>query len=337
MMIDKIETNPIPQHLLRSNESFFTHEDFTETSIIEYGKHHVVTKAILQQTSGGITMAIKRPYLPQYSDNNMKRAMKREAVVGNRLGTHKNIIGVLDWGREDIPWIAMNYADGGTLYEKKDDMSFEQLLWTCIHIAKAIQYAHRNNILHSDIKNTNIVFQDTSDVWNTPKLLDWGSSDGDAEWVPKYADGKQYKSFPSGFINTTARKTTGGDSHVLSPEHLRYREGTGNPSDYDNRTDIYQLGAMFYHLLTGIPTYNTRDNNIPRKKQKKIRNNDIINTSTQPKTPSEISSVPKSLDNILLKALKTRKKDRYQHVHQFKQDLVRVYNEEADSHHPNAY
>jgi len=336
-MIDTIKTDPIPQHILRSDASLFTHKDFTEICVVGYGKHHVVTKAILPQISGGVPIAIKRTYLPHYSDNNIKRAMKREAVVGNKLGAHKNIIGVLDWGREDIPWIAMEYANSETLYEKKDDMSFEQLLWTSIYITNAIKYAHRNNIFHLDIKTTNIVLQDTSNVWDTPKLLDWGSSYGDAEWIPEVPAEKEYKSFPSGFINTTARKATEGDSHVLSPEHVRYRQGTGDASDYDNRTDIYQLGAMFYHLFTGTPTYNTLDNNVPRKTQKNNRNNKITNTSTQPKTPSEISSVPEPLDNILLKALETRKEDRYQHIHRLKQDLVRLYNEEADSHHPTVY
>jgi len=330
-MIDNIETNPIPQHILRSNESFFTHEDFIETDIIFYSEHFIITKAVLPTLKGSELIAIKRPYRPQYATNNIKNVIIKEAVITNKLCEHKNIIGVFNWGRKDIPWIAIEYFDGGTLYKEKENMSFIQSLWTSIMITKALNYSHRNGVIHNDIKTTNIGLQKTSKFWKTPKIIDWSSAIENSGWTPAISKKISIKNLPEGFINPLPNKVIKGDPITYSPEQIM------NSNNIDSKSDIYQTGSMLYHLFTGVPTFDNLDSDMTRKKQEENRKKMILNVYKDPKRPSTIADVPELIDDILLKALKTRKEDRYQHIHQLERDLVRVYNEEAASHHPKVY
>ena len=328
-MIDNIETNPIPQHILRSNESFFTYNDITEQEVISHGGMCVSVKSVLSTKSGRVVIAVKRPRENQDVCDIRRRLIQREAMIGKYVGVHENNIGVIDWGRNEKPWIAMEYADGGTLSDRIDDMSFIQSLWVAIHMTKGIQYAHRNNIYHFDIKPENVVFMRNNDGWDTPKIIDWWTAPAPIEIFPR-AKGEDRKK-----VNPTHLHKN-GDLIQLPPnnEHAS-PERIISGQKRDHRTDIYCLSSILYRLFTGEHKFPPVT--LIKSGEKIFKDEHIVDCDKNPKIPSTIADVPESIDDILLKALKTRKEDRYQHIHQLERDLVRVYNEEAASHHPKVY
>jgi len=328
-MIDSFKTDPIPQHILRSDASLFTYDDITEQEIIAHGGACVSVKSVLFTMSGGVTIAIKRPRENQEVSHVRRRLLQWQARVSNYVGTHPNNIGIIDWGRNEKQWIAMEYGDGGTLTDRIDDMSFIQSLWTAIQITKGVQYAHNKNVYHFDIKPENIVFVTEKNRWDTPKIIDWGAAEAPTNlFVPvKHEDKKKVQ---------PTRRHKDGRLIELPPKRVHFPpEFIISNMKNDCRTDIYALSSVFYRLFTGkhkfLPV------TLLESGEKIFKESHIIDENKDPKQPSAIADVPESIDDILLKGLKTRKEHRYQHIHQFKQDLVRVYNEEADPHHPTVY
>jgi len=328
-MIDTIKTDPIPQHILRSDASLFTYRDITEQEVIAHGGVCVLVKSVLSTKSGGVVTAIKRPRENQDVCDIRKRLIQREAMITNYVGVHNNNISVIDWGRNKKMWIAMEYADGGTLADRVDDMSFIQSLWIAIHITKGIQYAHKNNIYHFDIKPENIVFVRNDNGWDTPKIIDWGVARSPIDTFPHVKEKDRQK------VHPTHRKKSGEIIELPHPMEHQAPECIIPSETRDNRTDIYSLSSVLYRLFTGKHKF--RPVTLLESEEKIFKESHVIDESKDPKRPSSISNIPESIDNILMKGLKTRKEDRYEHIHQLKQDLVRVYNEEADSHHPNVY
>jgi len=84
--------------------------------------------------------------------------------------------------------------------------------------------------------------------------------------------------------------------------------------DADQATDVYQLGAVFYELFTGRPPFEGE----PFQVMKKVESED-------PQPPSTLAEVPKGLDDVLLRALATRKQDRYEDVLLLRNDLQDIF------------
>ena len=138
---------------------------------------------------------------------------------------HPNITRMLDAGLSESgqPYLVMEFVEGKQLdvYCDEHRLSIEQRLHLFIQVCAAIDYAHRNLIVHLDLKPSNILI--TND--GIPKLLDFGTS----KLLP--LDGR----FTSTFSATPS---------YASPEHLRNEAVT-------TACDIYSLGVILYELLTG--------------------------------------------------------------------------------------
>jgi len=133
---------------------------------------------------------------------------------------HEFILGVVSYGTEPVPWVATEYADGGTLADNEGGMAFDRGLWTAIAIAKAVRYAHRRGVVHGRLRPSTVHLWSIDSAWDVPKVADWGTGD---------PDGNRANSSP-----------------YLAPEQLV--DDLGGISD---RTDIYQLGVICYELFTG--------------------------------------------------------------------------------------
>jgi len=210
--------------------------------------------------------------------------MLQEAETWDNLDDHDHIVGVCDYGNTPMPWIAVEYMDGGHLGEQHGEMDTKQALWTAIAITKGVRHAHRRGVAHLDLKPENILFREVENAWNVPKVADWGLS-----------------------------------KHLL--EHSNSVEGMsveyGAPEQFDDEygstddiTDVYQLGAVFYELFTGRPPFDER----------KFKLIDMIKNS-EPTPPSEIADVPDGLDEVLLTALAKEKKNRYEDILLLRNDL----------------
>jgi len=156
---------------------------------------------------------------------------KREAKSAGSL-SHPNIVSVHDVGVENhINFIVMEYINGKTLKQvikEKGRLSPGETLDISLQIAKALECAHKNNIIHRDIKPDNILITDD----NIVKVTDFG--------IAKVIDSATIAN-PNKFI---------GSAHYFSPEQAK-------GGLLDCRTDIYSLGIVMYEMLTGRVPYDS--------------------------------------------------------------------------------
>ncbi len=177
----------------------------------------------------------------------------------------------------DQRYIVMEYVEGADLAEKlrrEGPLPLDLLAHIVPQICVAIGYAHNRHVIHRDIKPSNILL--TED--NTVKVTDFG--------IAK-------------ILGVSAKTKTGvatGSLPYMAPEQIR---GQG----VDQRTDIYQLGVMFFELLTG------------RRPFLAETEYDMMShhLSTPPPVPSSINpSIPKAMDQVILKALAKNPAERFE-------------------------
>lgn len=169
-----------------------------------------------------------------YAGQNMVERFLREAKAIARL-EHANIVRIYDVEQEnDLYFIVMEYIEGQTLtqiLEEKEMLSFREALRITIEIAEALAAAHSQNIVHRDVKPANIMINKDGKV----KLTDFGLA---------------ISIDISGKISNTGELW--GTPIYLSPEYIKGEA-------LDNRTDIYSLGVMLFHMLAGEPPYTGRN------------------------------------------------------------------------------
>jgi serine/threonine-protein kinase len=160
----------------------------------------------------------------------VKARFFREAEAAGRL-SHHNIVTVYDMGEEeDFAFIAMDYVTGFPLskYLKPGKLLPVDEVYRVIKtVAEALDYAHRQKIVHRDIKPGNIMYNPKS---------------------------KQLKITDFGIARITDSVKTRTGSFLGSPSYMAPEQITG--SKVDGRADIYSLGVSFYQLLTGQLPFN---------------------------------------------------------------------------------
>ncbi|CAD6495179.1 MAG: Serine/threonine-protein kinase PknD [Candidatus Argoarchaeum ethanivorans] len=228
------------------------------------------------------TVAVK---IPISLDEGTGRSFLREITSWQRL-KHKNIITLYDANILPIPYLEMEYADSGSLDQMNKPVSVETASEIILEIAEGLAYSHAQGVIHRDLKPMNILL--TKDF--TPKISDWGLSKIIAE-------------------NKTS-SVYGFSPFYASPEQISKKK-FGKP---DERTDIYQLGVVFYELLAGRPPF---------------EGNDLVEVSTaiateKPAPPSELNQEAEIVDPIILKCLAKKKEDRYQNVGELRSDLASI-------------
>ncbi len=146
-----------------------------------------------------------------------------EAQAAARI-SHPNIVNVYDVGNDgDIYYIVMEYIDGITLKElinRKAPFDNQEALSVAIQIASALEEAHKNNIVHRDIKPHNILVTKDGDI----KVTDFG--------IARAA------------TSTTVTVESMGSVHYFSPEQAR-------GGYVDSKSDIYSLGIVLFEMVTG--------------------------------------------------------------------------------------
>ena len=149
---------------------------------------------------------------------------------------HPGIVSVYDSGKEDspsgaMPYIVMEYVEGKTLREivnKGERFALNRAVEIAEGILIALQYSHKNGIIHRDIKPGNIMITDNGDV----KVMDFGIARALAD---------------TGATMTSTWNII-GTAQYLSPE-----QATGTQADA--RSDLYSVGCLLYELLAGRPPF----------------------------------------------------------------------------------
>ncbi len=201
--------------------------------------------------------------------------------------THPNIVSVYDVGKEEnLYYIVMELVKGKTLKEiivEDGALGWKWSIKVAMQIASALETAHKNNIIHRDIKPHNIIITE--------------------EGVAKVTDFGIAKAVSNSTI--TAFGTTIGSVHYFSPEHAR-------GGFTDAKSDLYSLGVVLYEMVTGRVPF---DSDTPVSVALKHMQEDPIE-------PIILNSgIPKSVNDIIMKAMRKDPEMRYSNATEMLRDL----------------
>ncbi|WP_245835461.1 serine/threonine-protein kinase [Natronolimnobius baerhuensis] len=237
------------------------------------------------------TVALKEPRIQGTIGTQVVEEFTQEAETWAKLDDHDHIVGVIDWGSQPLPWIAMEHMDGGHVGDRAGEMPFDHALWTAIVTAEAVRHAHRRGVAHLDLKPENILFRSVTDGWDVPKVADWGLSK---------------------HLLEHSKSIEGLSPHYAAPEQFDDNYGSA-----DDITDVCQLGSVYYELFTGRPPFEGQPARVMNK---------VLTEAPQP--PSELADVPPELDEILLTAMAKEKVDRYESVLYLRDALQELYDDQ---------
>jgi len=252
----------------------------------------------------------------------IKRGMDSEAVLQRfaqerqalaRL-QHPNIATLLDAGlsADGLPYFVMEFVDGVPINEAALNLSVERRLGLFLQLTDAVACAHRNLLVHRDLKPGNVLVTQRGEV----KLLDFG--------IAKALDPVDLINSNSG-LGAPVDDTTIGHARPFTPNYASPEQVRGEP--VSTATDIYSLGVLLYQLLTGVrPT--GRDATTPAQTARSV----LEEMPTRPSSLSErITNDPHwlatrkrlagDLDNVLLKALEKPVARRYASVDALAADM----------------
>ena len=230
------------------------------------------------------------------TDEEFIKRFNAEAQAAASL-THPNIVSVYDVGHEgNLYYIVMELVKGKTLKEIIVEEGVLPWKWAVnlgIQIARGLEKAHRNNIIHRDIKPHNIIITEDG----TAKVTDFGIA----------------KAVSNSTI--TAFGATTGSVHYFSPEHAK-------GSHTDQKSDLYSLGIVLYEMVTGKVPF---DADTPVSVALK-------HMQEEPVPPKELNhSIPESLNKIILKAMQKEPSMRYQTATDMIMDLELCLKDETGS------
>jgi hypothetical protein len=275
-----------PERIPSVVASQFEYSGIKKHESIGRGGNADIFHGVVTRDSGEVELAVKEPRIDGTLHAEVVERMMDEAETWSKLDDHDHIVTVLDYDSEPLPWIAMEYMDAGHLGARTEEMGLRQKLWTAVAVTEAVDHAHRHAVAHRDLKPENILFRAVEDTWDVPKVADWGLS----KHLLEHSESRE-----------------GLTVEYAAPEQFDSDAGT------DRRTDIYQLGAVFYELFTGQPPFEGEMFEVMKQIE-----------SEEPTPPSALADVPAELDDILLQAMAKESTERYERVVYLRDDLQEV-------------
>jgi WD40 repeat protein/predicted Ser/Thr protein kinase len=256
--------------------------DYELAEEIARGGMGVVFKA--QQKSLNRTVAVKMILSGHFASEKAVQRFRAEAAAAASL-QHPNIVAIHEIGEhEGRHFFSMDYVEGKSLADLVRDrpLSPQQAARYLKIIAEAIQYAHEHAILHRDLKPSNVLI----DQFDQPRITDFGLA-------------KQLANSEPGAPNSdlTLSGQVLGSPNFMPPEQALGRHARIGP-----HSDVYSLGAMLYHLLTGRPPFQG------------VTAQDVLLQvqNMEPVSPRRLNpGVPVDLETVCLKCLEKEPSRRY--------------------------
>lgn len=215
---------------------------------------------------------------PQFiNDHKFIDSFRRESQAAASM-SHPNIVNIYDVGREgNIHYIVMELIEGKTLSDyikAQGAMSYPKVIALSKQIAAALAFAHKNHIIHRDVKPHNVMITPNG----TAKITDFG--------IAKAVNAATIVDNTEGII---------GSVHYFSPEQAR-------GGYVDEKSDIYSLGIVMYEMLTGrVPFDGDNPVNIA-----------LMHINGEMVPPSKlVEGVPPALEHIILKCTDKYPVNRY--------------------------
>jgi serine/threonine protein kinase/Tfp pilus assembly protein PilF len=263
--------------------------------------HYKITEKLGEGGMGVVYLAedtkLKRKvaikFLPEHiaANSNERKRFEIEAQAAAAL-SHPNIATIFNIEEADNElFIVMEFIDGQELKDRIDagPLTVDESIDIATQIGKGLQAAHKNSVVHRDIKSSNIMLKEDGQV----KIMDFG--------LAKIRGG----------IQVTKVGTILGTAAYMSPEQT-------SGEKLDHRTDIWSLGVLLYEMLIGqLPFKGDYDQAITYS---------ILNEEQEPITGLR-TGIPMEMERIVNKCLQKDPSDRYQHVDEFIVDLRQLKKE----------
>ena len=259
----------------------------------EIGRGGMGAVYLAEQPGLGREVAIKE--LIQSADPTSLKRFLQEAQVMART-SHPNLVQVHDMELQgNTNYLVLEFVKGRSLRDwiNTSPVQPPQVFAVMHGVLQALDYAHRHNIVHRDVKPENVLISDEGVV----KVADFG--------IARLTD-------DSG-VGGTATKTgtTVGTPQYMSPEQV-------SSSKVDGRSDLYSAGIMLYELVAGQPPFTATEADGPFTLMAK-------HVQAPPKPPSVFRpGLNPELEQVILKSLAKRPDDRYQTGQDFDRDMSRV-------------
>ena len=263
---------------------------------------------ILEEVGRGATALVFRAYDPQLDrflaikvlrdrlarDEDYRDSFIHEARLAAQL-THPNIVTIFDVGITDgKPYIAMELLEGATLEQilkSRGKLPIKSTLAIANQLASALVYAHKQGVVHRDIKPGNILILKDK---KTTKLTDFGIAQ----------------------IDENLSRSGGLADKVLgTPEYMSPEQILGQPVDH--RSDLYSTGVLIYRMLSGLPPFIADDLG---ELFKQIIKNKV------PELVIDNAQVKDDLKDLLRKLLQKRPEKRYQNASFLVSELRQISN-----------
>jgi eukaryotic-like serine/threonine-protein kinase len=235
-------------------------------------------------------VALKVLFPELSADPSFVERFRREAQAAANLN-HPNIVSVYDWGEDGSTYfIVMEYVDGQTLRDliRAGRLAPQQVADVGADIAAALSFAHRNGVIHRDVKPGNVLITSTGQV----KVTDFGIARAARENAGE---------------SLTQTGTVMGTATYFSPEQA---QGIA----IDARSDVYALGVVLYEMVAGKPPF-TGDNPVAIAFQH-------VKEAPPPLVASG-ATVPSALEAVIMKSLAKAPDDRYPSANDLRNDLLR--------------
>lgn len=196
-------------------------------TIVGTGGMAVVYRAFDKKKNRIVAIKVLRPEYE--SDEEFVRRFSREAEAASKV-SHENIVNMLDVGTDgDVRYIVMEFVDGQTLKDMIRQQGYinpDTAIRMTIRILAAVDHAHRNGIVHRDIKPQNILV----DAEGRVKVADFGIARLKATQTTAFEEGPGVSAL--------------GSVHYFSPEQAKGEVA-------DEKSDLYSVGVVMYEMLTG--------------------------------------------------------------------------------------
>jgi eukaryotic-like serine/threonine-protein kinase len=233
-----------------------------------------------------VAVKIVRPEL-DVDDNarmRLRKAFMAEAALVGKLN-HPHIVAIYDADMfDDFGYIVMEYVEGHTLQAhcvQTNLLPLEQIVEASFKCSRALDFAHRHGVIHRDVKPANILVTGKGGV----KLSDFGTA------LNEETEHTQLEGV--------------GSPLYMSPEQVLEQSLTA-------QSDVYSLGAVIYHLLTGRPTFSAGS--------RAGLAHQILNFDAEPPSVYR-TDIPPELDQVVLRALSKDLSERYQTAAHLSRDL----------------